>query len=124
MSNKIKVLAVDDNLVQLNVFKNILAHKFDLFTVNSAANALKFMNENKMDIILLDIEMPGIDGFEFLYDIRTKPSYMQVPVIIISGKTGQDFISEARKSSAFDVMIKPVNPDTLINTIERAVAQN
>jgi CheY-like chemotaxis protein len=123
MSYRIKVLAVDDNLVQLNTFRNLLAHKYDLFTVNSATNALKFMNENEVDVILLDIEMPNIDGFEFLKDIRKIPSYMKVPIIIVSGKTGQEFFAKARNSDAFDVMGKPVNPDALTDLIEKAAAK-
>ena len=123
MADRIKVLAIDDNLVQLNMFKNILEHKFDLFTVNSATNAIKFMNESEVDVILLDIEMPNISGFDFLADVRKIPSYMLVPIIIVSGKTGQEFYAEARKSSACDVLGKPVVPETLIEAIEKAAAE-
>ena len=124
MADRKKVLAVDDNPVQLTVFRNILGHNYDLFTVNSATNALKFMNENNVDVILLDIEMPNINGFQFLKEIRTIPSYMTVPIVIVSGKTGQEFFNEARKSSAHDVLGKPVDPDTLIESIEKAVARH
>ena len=123
MSDRKRVLAIDDNPVQLTLFHNILGHKYDLFTANSATNALKFMNESKADVILLDIEMPNITGFQFLKEIRTIPSYMLVPIIIVSGKTGQDFYTEARKSSAADVLGKPVIPETLIDSIEKAMAE-
>ena len=123
MSGRIKVLAVDDNLVQLNMFRNILEQKYDIFTVNSATNALKFMNESEVDVILLDIEMPNINGFDFLTDIRKIPSYMKVPIIIVSGKTGQEFYAEARKSTACDVLGKPVIPETLMESIEKAITQ-
>ena len=121
MSGK-RVLAVDDNPVQLATFRNILGHKYELFTANSATNALKFMNESNVDVILLDIEMPNINGFQFLKEIRTIPSYMLVPIVIVSGKTGQEFYNEARKSSASDVLGKPVDPDMLIESIEKAIA--
>ena len=124
MSEKrIKVLAVDDNLVQLSMFRNVLEQKYDIFTVNSATNALKFMNENDVDVVLLDIEMPNINGFEFLADIRKIASYIKVPIIIVSGKTGQEFYAEARKSSACDVLGKPVVPETLMEAIDKAAAQ-
>ncbi|MCL2007041.1 MAG: response regulator [Treponema sp.] len=121
MAERKKVLAVDDNPVQLTLFKNILSNKYDLFTANSATNALKFMNESEVDIILLDIEMPNINGFQFLTEIRTIPSYMLVPIIIVSGKTGQEFFAEARKSSAADVLGKPVVPESLIESIEKVL---
>jgi CheY-like chemotaxis protein len=122
MEEKKRVLAIDDNVQQLTEFKTILVPKYDLRVVKSAAEAINFLNHNKSDVILLDIEMPNISGFQFLDDIRKIPSYMSVPIIIVSGNTGQDFLEKARKSSAADVLTKPVKPDELINTIERNVA--
>ena len=123
MENKKVILAIDDNVAQLNLFQKQLAEKYDIRTVTSAANALRFLNsENVADLILLDIEMPNITGFDFLYDIRKIPSYMDVPIVIVSGKTGKEFYTEARNSSAFDVLSKPVEPDLLIDTIEKALS--
>ena len=121
MAENRKILAIDDNAVQLNIFKTILTPKYSLYTANSASHALNFLNNNKIDAILLDIEMPNISGFDFLYDIRKIPSYTKVPIIIVSGKTGQDFFDQAKNSSAFDVLTKPVIPETLIQTIEKAL---
>ena len=116
------VLAIDDNAVQLGIFKNILVPRYDLRTVMSASTAMNYLNQNKADVILLDIEMPNISGFDFLSDIRKIPSYMIVPIIIVSGKKEPDFYVEAKKSSAFDVLLKPVEPISLINVIEKALA--
>ena len=121
MREKKAILAIDDDPVQLKLFRSILDQNFNIWTANSATNALKFLNANAVDIILLDISMPNISGFEFLYDIRKIPSYMDVPILIISGNTGVDFIHEARNSSAFDVLSKPVEPYFLIKTIEKAL---
>ena len=118
---KKNVLFVDDNEMHLNLIKEMLVEKYDIQTVNSAVNALKYLNNNQVDIILLDITMPNISGFEFLYAIREIPSYMDVPIIIVSGNTGHDFINEAKNSSAFDVLAKPVNQPQLLNAIEKAL---
>jgi CheY-like chemotaxis protein len=122
MGDKKMVLAVDDDLMLLELIKKLLISKYDVETVSSAASALSFLNSNKVDIILLDIEMPNVSGFDFLYDIRKVPSYMYVPIIIVSGNTGKEFFDEAKKSSAFDVITKPVKKELLIETIERAFA--
>ena len=122
MENTIVVLAIDDNLVMLDMIKAMLASQYDVRLVNSATNAISFLNNNHADIILLDIEMPNISGFDFLYDIRKIPSYMNVPIIILSGNTGQEFFKQARNSSAFDVLTKPVNKEILIKTIKKALA--
>jgi len=122
MENKKIVLAIDDNVQQLTEFKCILVPKYDLRVVKSASEAMSFLNTYISDVILLDIEMPNISGFEFLSDIRKIPSYMDVPIIIVSGNTGQEFFKKARNSTAADVLTKPVKPETLIGAIEKALA--
>ena len=122
MDNRKIVLAIDDNPVQLKLFQDMLSPKYDLRVVKSASNALNFLNTHAADIILLDIEMPNISGFEFLGDIRKIPSYVTVPIIIVSSNNSEAFLRQARSSSAFDVLIKPVTPDVMIRTIEKAFA--
>ena len=122
MGEKMVILAVDDNVVQLKLFQTMLGEKYDLRPAKSATDALSFLNSSHADLILLDIEMPNISGFDFLFDIRKIPSYMKVPIIIVSGNSGQEFFEKAKDSSAFDVLTKPVNPGKLIETIEKALA--
>ena len=124
MDRKIIILAIDDNITQLNEYKVILTPRYDLRVVKSASDAIVFLNKTRVDVILLDILMPHISGFEFLHDIRRIPSYLDVPIIIVSGNTGADFFEEARKSTAFDVLGKPVRPDALVQTIEKSMAKS
>ena len=121
MEEKKIILAIDDNLQQLKIFQGILLPRYDLRVVKSAADAMSFLNRNKSDIILLDIEMPNVSGFEFLSDIRKIPSHMDVPIIIVSDNTGKEFLNEARNSSAADVLTKPVQPEELKKTIEKVL---
>jgi CheY-like chemotaxis protein len=123
MEEKKVVLAVDDNAVQLRLFKELLVPRYDLRTVKAASEALNFLNENKVDLILLDIEMPNISGFEFLSDIRKIPSYLAVPIIIVSGNTSAAFLEQARNSSAADVLSKPVTANMLVSSIEKTLAE-
>ena len=119
MKDKKIVLAIDDNVPQLTEYKLFLVPKYDLRVVKSASEALSFLNKYESDIILLDIEMPNISGFEFLRDIRKIPSYIDVPIIIVSGNSGEAFLKEAKSSSAADVLTKPVKQELLINAIEK-----
>jgi CheY-like chemotaxis protein len=122
MEGKKIILAIDDNAVQLRFYKEALISRYDLRVVKAAQEALNFLNTNKVDLILLDIEMPNVSGFEFLSDIKRIPSYIGVPVIIVSGNSGEEFFKQARSSSAADVLSKPVASDLLIKTIEKAFA--
>jgi CheY-like chemotaxis protein len=116
------VLAIDDNLQQLDEFKSILTPKYDLRVVKAASEAISFLYKTKADIILLDIEMPYISGFKFLEDIRKVPSYFSTPIIIISGNSGMDFFKSAKATTAAAVMIKPVKPAELVSTIDKLLS--
>ena len=122
MESKKTVLSIDDDAVQLKAFKGMLVPKYDFRAVKAASEALNFLNANKVDLILLDIGMPNISGFEFLNDIRKIPSYIAVPIIIVSGNTGEEFLRQAKNSSAAAVLSKPVTTDMLIRTIEKTLA--
>ncbi|MCL1814687.1 MAG: response regulator [Treponema sp.] len=122
MEKKI-VLAIDDNVQQLMEYKVFLVPQYDLRVVKAASEALNFLNSNRVDVILLDIEMPNISGFTFLEDIRKIPSYMYVPIIIVSGNTGADFLHQAKNSTANDVLSKPVNQEMLVTAIEKTLAK-
>jgi len=121
MAEKKIVLAVDDNLQQLSEFKSLLTPQYDLRVVKSASEAIAFLIRNTADIILLDIEMPNINGFEFLGDLKKIPSYLETPVIIVSGNSDQDFLIKAKTSNVSEVLIKPVKPDVLTAAIEKAI---
>jgi two-component system chemotaxis response regulator CheY/putative two-component system response regulator len=118
------VLAIDDDKIQLAVFKGILAKKYDLRTANSASEAMNYINNYSADAILLDFKMPNISGFDFLNDIRKIPGYVNVPIIIVSGNEGKEFLDQVKASTAFAVMSKPVVPEDLIETIEKAISGN
>jgi len=119
MADRKTVLAIDDNVQMLGEFKNMLSANYDLRVAKSAVEAISFLNREYTDIILLDIEMPNISGFEFLGDIKQIPSYEKVPVIIVSGNTSAEFLEKAKHSNASDVLIKPVKLDELISIIEK-----
>ena len=121
MGDKKKILIIDDEPMILELLQKMLETKFDVEKVNSAAKAIHFLNSAKADCILLDITMPNISGFDFLNDIRRIPSYFDVPIIIVSGNTGEEFFTQAKNSSAYAVISKPVKKDLLIQTIEKAI---
>jgi twitching motility two-component system response regulator PilG len=119
MADKKIVLAIDDNLQQLSEFKSMLVPKYDLRVVKAASEAIAYLYRNPSDIILLDIEMPNINGFEFFIDVRKIPSYVNTPVIIVSGNSGPEFFAKCKEFDAAGVLTKPVNPDELIALIEK-----
>jgi CheY-like chemotaxis protein len=121
MDEKTVVLAIDDNPVELKALQGLLSEQYDVRIAKSVPDALGILQTVKIDVFLLDIEMPNISGFEFLHDIRKNPTYMSAPIIIVSGHTEPEFMETAKNSSADDIITKPVTAEMLTEAIEKAV---
>ena len=114
------ILGIDDCATQLKIFEKLLNAEYDLSLVKSASEALKLLNLKVFNLILLDIEMPDISGFEFLHEIRKIPQYMSIPVIIVTIHSETELLAHAKKSSASGILVKPVKSEQLFNAIESA----
>ncbi|MDR1931009.1 MAG: response regulator [Treponema sp.] len=110
MNTKKNILAVDDLATQLAMYRLLLGNRYSLRACKSPLGALDLLKKEKMDLIIADIEMPEMTGFEFLREIRQSRTSREVPVIIISSHKD---IAEALKNGANDYIKKPVNPDEL-----------
>lgn len=87
-------------------------------TALSAAEALVRLNKQKPDLILLDLLMPQISGFDFIKQIKQNDNFSEIPVIIVSAVTDEDSIDEIRKLGAIEYIKKPVVLTVLIDKIE------
>jgi len=116
------ILAIDDNATQLKIFEKFLSSRYELALVKSASEAIGLMQTRDFDLILLDIEMPDVSGFEFLHEIRKIPNYMFKPVIIVTSHSEPDFLAHAKHSSASGVLVKPVKSNRLYQAIESAIS--
>jgi CheY-like chemotaxis protein len=122
MADKKIILVVDDSPTDLTVLSTILEKQYDVRVSLSAMAALGMLDTVKADMILLDIEMPGMSGFEFLHQIKKMPKLMLTPVIVVSCHSTQDFVSHALSQGANDLVPKPVNPDDLLSRIDECLA--
>ncbi len=73
------------------------------------------------DIVLLDIEMPRMDGFEFLSTIRAQKAHADLPIVMLTSRGGDKHRDKARALGVTDYMVKPFQEDTLIHNIDRLV---
>lgn len=110
---KYTVLAVDDVLENLLIVEQILKDTYDVVTVESGAEALKVLPDVKPDLILLDLSMPDMDGFELLEHIREDKAYDGIPAIFVT--MADDVYSEekALKLGAMDYIKKPYEPNVI-----------
>ncbi|MFA5839077.1 MAG: sigma-54 dependent transcriptional regulator [Candidatus Margulisiibacteriota bacterium] len=116
---KFTILAVDDEIDMLKTFEKILKKKYLLHTTTLVRDAIKMIVELKIDIVLLDIRMPKIDGLTLLRQIKaTNP---EVEVIIVSASNDIVSAVEAMKAGALDYVAKPFDINELCTVIEKAI---
>jgi len=119
MANK-KVLVVDDDAINRKLIVKILEKKgFEAVEAGNGVEALTALNTNDIDIILLDIVMPVMDGIEFLKQMKTNSKYIDIPVIILT--TDDTKKNEALTYGANDFIIKPVSPVNLLEKMEKFI---
>ncbi len=106
-----RVLVVDDELSILELIKTALEtlENYDVDIASSAADALEIIldGEKTFDCILLDIQMPDIDGIELLADLRVLPEYKETPVLMLTAMSDREYIDAAFHAGASDFINKP-----------------
>ncbi len=121
-SKKGSILIIDDSSVNNLLLQNILEDEG--YTVNvafSAEEAYTSMKEHKPELILLDIMMPGINGFNVLKEIKKDNTTSNIPVIMVSAKSDQADIDKSKELGAIDYIIKPINIQTIVDRIEKTL---
>ena len=109
------VLIVDDVVDNIQIAMNILREEnYNITFALSGEEALSFIDRNDFDIILLDIMMPGMDGYEVCKTIKNLDGYSDVPIIFLTAKTDIDSISKGFEVGAFDYLTKPFHPEELL----------
>lgn len=120
---KKRILAVDDDVIILTRISGILRKDYDLVTVNSGMRALRYLELEKPDLILLDIRMAQQDGIETLRKIREKEECKDIPVIMLTGVESRDTVVESAKLGICDYLLKPFSSTELMKRVRRVFGQ-
>jgi CheY-like chemotaxis protein len=113
------VIIVDDNPANLRIGKNILSEIFTVATAPSAQKLFSLLETNQPALILLDIDMPEMDGFEAIKILKSKPEFKDIPVIFLTGMNDPQDEEKGRSLGAVDYIIKPFDPPALIACIKK-----
>ena len=112
------IFLVDDNATNLAVGRDALEEYYDVYIFNSGARVLKVLEKNTPDLILLDIEMPEMNGYEVMKQIRSNPDTSSIPVIFLTAKSDGESELEGLSLGAVDYIFKPFSPPLLRKRIE------
>ncbi len=112
-----KILAVDDNVIDITTIEKLLGERYDLRTATTGEDALEIAAVFRPDIILLDSMMPGLDGGQVCRQIRGDSGLRHTKIIMVSGKSMVSERIEAYQAGADDYITKPFNEDELLAKI-------
>jgi len=114
-----KILLVDDSKTELHVLSELLnKHGYKVRTAENGEEAMRRLQEEKPDLILMDVVMPGQNGFQLTRAITRDPLFADVPVIICTSKNQETDRVWGMRQGARDYVVKPVNPDELLAKIK------
>jgi signal transduction histidine kinase len=110
-----RILVVDDQAANVRVVSVLLARNgFEVIPAGSGAEALAAATAQKPDLILLDMMMPGMDGFELLAALRAQPGLRDVPAVFLTAAHDRDLLLRAFEAGAVDYVTKPFMPEELL----------
>ncbi len=119
MFDKMKIMAVDDNTVNLATIEQELKDKYEVIPMLTGRRAIKYLYREKVDLILLDVQMPIMDGVDTLKEIRTLENGVTVPVVFLTAKKDTATVIAGSQLGIMDYITKPFDPADLKARIEQ-----
>jgi chemosensory pili system protein ChpA (sensor histidine kinase/response regulator) len=118
------VMVVDDSLTVRKITSRMLAREgYEVATAKDGVDALQQLQDTKPDCILLDVEMPRMDGFEFARNVRADEATKSIPIIMITSRTADKHRNHALEIGVNEYMGKPYQEDQLLALIKRYTAE-
>ena len=115
------ILAVDDAQANLRILQGLLNEEYEVRLAKSGKIALHALERLTPDLILLDIEMPEMSGFDVLAEIKQNARLSKIPVIFLTAHASKEFVLEAFQRGIKDYIVKPFDPDLLRMKIKKAL---
>ena len=118
------ILAADDELVNQMIIEEMLDEQFEVACVDDGPSCLDSIAMRLPELLLLDVSMPNMDGFEVCRRLRSSPQTTTLPVIMLSGHAHNEQIQEGLKAGANRYLTKPFSRDELLNAIAETLAEH
>ena len=112
------IVAVDDSRIMLTTLENMLGEQYEFRGFARAERGISYIEQFPPSLIILDIDMPGMDGYTMLGKIKEKVELRSIPAIFLTSNNEKDYVVKAVKSGADDYVVKPIDKEVLISKIE------
>ena len=121
--DKKSIVAVDDSGIVLKMLTKVLGEKYDLHAFSGGKRALQFLKDRTPHLIILDIDMPEINGYEMLKMIKEKEHLRDVPVIFLTSNNDKNHVVRAVAGGAKDYVVKPIDEEILTTKVQAALEE-
>jgi len=112
---KKKILVVDDNRLSLEIARSNLEQAgYEVATAGDGNEGLEKLQKEKPDLVILDLVLPGLDGFGFLNICKKDSATKHIPVIVLTGRDSKEDMDEVRRLGALDCLVKYRVPSNLL----------
>jgi chemosensory pili system protein ChpA (sensor histidine kinase/response regulator) len=119
VERQLSALVVDDSITMRRVTQRLLERrKMRVLTARDGLDAIETLQETEVDVIVLDIEMPRMDGYQFATHVRNDPRLKDIPIIMVTSRSGEKHRAKAIEVGVNDYLGKPYQEAQLINSIE------
>ena len=119
-----KILIVEDNAINRRVLNHTLSRYYDVLEAEDGAVALELIKRyhKELSVILTDVVMPNMDGYELLHHVRESAELSQLPVIMVTGAEDEESRVKALMLGANDFIQKPINPEIMLHCVKNNIA--
>jgi two-component system chemotaxis response regulator CheY len=119
---KKQILTIDDDISIRNLLHFLLKKEYDVITKSNGLDGLLWLDQGNMpDLIIADVVMPELDGYDFLLNIKKSGFFRDIPIIMLSSSENSEKTIKCIQHGADDFVMKPFNPKELFNKIEKAI---
>ena len=117
-----KILAVDDSAsMRQMVSFTLQGAGYEVIEASDGQEALNKAKQSQVDLVLSDVNMPVMDGIALIKQLRTLPTYKFTPILMLTTESAADKKTEGKAAGATGWIVKPFNPDQLLNTIKKVL---
>jgi CheY-like chemotaxis protein len=119
MEQMASIMIVDDEVINIEILLEALESNYDIIVAINGEEALELIQSEKPDLILLDIMMPGIDGYEVCRRIKSNDKTRDIPVVFLSAKQAENAKQKGLELGADDYITKPFDPFVVQSIVEK-----
>lgn len=123
-TNRSSILVVEDEASSRRLYAHYLAHSYQVFEARDGEEAMRILDNNSVDLVLSDINMPAMDGLTLRAEITRHHEHQLIPFVFLTASEDDELCDRAASLGIDDYLIKPVNRERLVNRVERVLQRN